>query len=48
MKILGVAVGKVDTVTPAGTKVRVKMHYDAKYKVPGGRQGRGDLALDRR
>ncbi len=34
VKILGVAVGKVDTVTPAGTKVRVKLHYDAKYDVP--------------
>lgn len=34
VKILGVAVGKVDTVTPVGTKVRVTFHYDAKYKVP--------------
>jgi phospholipid/cholesterol/gamma-HCH transport system substrate-binding protein len=34
VKILGVAVGKVDDVTPAGTKVLVKFHYDAKYKVP--------------
>jgi phospholipid/cholesterol/gamma-HCH transport system substrate-binding protein len=34
VKILGVAVGKVDSVVPAGTKVRVKLHYDAKYKVP--------------
>jgi phospholipid/cholesterol/gamma-HCH transport system substrate-binding protein len=34
VKILGVAVGKVDTVVPSGTKVRVKLHYDAKYKVP--------------
>ena len=34
VKILGVAVGKVDTVVPVGTKVRVKLHYDAKYKVP--------------
>lgn len=34
VKILGVAVGKVDEVTPIGTKVRVKFHYDAKYKVP--------------
>ncbi len=34
VKILGVAVGKVDTVVPSGTKVRVKFTYDAKYKVP--------------
>ena len=34
VKILGVAVGKVDSVVPSGTKVRVKLHYDAKYKVP--------------
>jgi phospholipid/cholesterol/gamma-HCH transport system substrate-binding protein len=34
VKILGVAVGTVDDVTPAGTKVRVKISYDAKYKVP--------------
>jgi phospholipid/cholesterol/gamma-HCH transport system substrate-binding protein len=34
LKILGVPVGKVDKVTPIGTKVRVQMHYDGKYKVP--------------
>jgi phospholipid/cholesterol/gamma-HCH transport system substrate-binding protein len=34
VKILGVAVGKVDKVVPSGTKVRVTLHYDAKYKVP--------------
>lgn len=34
VKILGVAVGKVESVVPAGTKVRVKMSYDGKYKVP--------------
>lgn len=34
VKILGVAVGKVDKVTPMGTKVRVEMSYDDKYKVP--------------
>ncbi|MET3961283.1 phospholipid/cholesterol/gamma-HCH transport system substrate-binding protein [Marmoricola sp. OAE513] len=34
VKILGVAVGKVDEVTPLGTKVRVKFHYDAKYDLP--------------
>lgn len=34
VKILGVAVGKVDTVTPKGTDVEVKFHYDDKYKVP--------------
>jgi virulence factor Mce-like protein len=34
VKILGVSVGKVDAVDPAGTKVVVKFHYDSKYKVP--------------
>jgi phospholipid/cholesterol/gamma-HCH transport system substrate-binding protein len=34
VKILGVAVGKVDDVDPSGTKVIVKFHYDAKYDVP--------------
>ncbi len=34
VKILGVAVGKVDTVKPSGTKVRVEFTYDKKYKVP--------------
>lgn len=34
VKILGVAVGKVDTVVPSGTKVRVKFTYDGKHKVP--------------
>lgn len=34
VKILGVAVGKVDSVTPSGTVVRVKLHYDSKYKIP--------------
>lgn len=34
VKILGVSVGKVDSVTPSGTKVTVRISYDAKYKVP--------------
>lgn len=34
VKILGVAVGKVDKVTPMGTKVRVEMSYDEEYKIP--------------
>jgi phospholipid/cholesterol/gamma-HCH transport system substrate-binding protein len=34
VKILGVAVGTVETVVPAGTRVKVKLAYDAKYKVP--------------
>jgi virulence factor Mce-like protein len=34
VKILGVAVGKVDSVVPSGTTVTVKFHYDSKYKVP--------------
>jgi virulence factor Mce-like protein len=34
VKILGVSVGKVEDVTPIGTKVRVKFTYDDKYQVP--------------
>ncbi len=34
VRILGVAVGKVDDVTPDGTHVVVKFHFDNKYKVP--------------
>jgi phospholipid/cholesterol/gamma-HCH transport system substrate-binding protein len=34
VKILGVAVGKVESVVPAGTKVKVKLYYDAEHKVP--------------
>ena len=34
VRILGVPVGTVETVTPTGTDVTVTMTYDAKYKVP--------------
>ncbi|WP_310961123.1 MCE family protein [Nocardioides terrisoli] len=34
VRILGLKVGQVDSVTPMGTKVRVKFEYDDKYKVP--------------
>jgi phospholipid/cholesterol/gamma-HCH transport system substrate-binding protein len=34
VRILGVPVGKVESVRPAGTAVTVRMWYDAKYKVP--------------
>jgi phospholipid/cholesterol/gamma-HCH transport system substrate-binding protein len=36
VKILGVPVGKVDKITPMGTKVRVQLHFDGKYPVPAG------------
>jgi phospholipid/cholesterol/gamma-HCH transport system substrate-binding protein len=38
VRILGVPVGKVESVTPSGTDVTVKMWYDAKYKVPANAQ----------
>ncbi len=38
VKILGVAVGTVESVVPAGTNVKVKFNYDAKYKVPADAQ----------
>lgn len=34
VRILGVPVGKVTSVTPSGTDVVVHMEYDAKYSVP--------------
>jgi virulence factor Mce-like protein len=34
VRILGVPVGEVESVTPAGTDVTVRMWYDAKYDVP--------------
>jgi len=34
VRILGVPVGKVVSVTPSGRDVKVRMWYDAKYKVP--------------
>lgn len=34
VRILGVPVGKVDSVTPMGQFVRVKMEYDDKYTLP--------------
>jgi phospholipid/cholesterol/gamma-HCH transport system substrate-binding protein len=36
VRVLGVPVGKVDTVTPNGTDVKVTMHYDADVQVPAG------------
>ncbi|HEX4976513.1 MAG TPA: MCE family protein [Nocardioides sp.] len=38
VRILGVPVGTVETVTPTGTDVTVTMSYDAKYKVPADAQ----------
>ncbi|WP_231998856.1 MCE family protein [Nocardioides baekrokdamisoli] len=34
VRILGVKVGAVDSVTPDGAQVKVVMHYDTKIKVP--------------
>jgi phospholipid/cholesterol/gamma-HCH transport system substrate-binding protein len=34
VRILGVTVGKVTSVEPAGTSVKVRFWYDAKYKIP--------------
>jgi phospholipid/cholesterol/gamma-HCH transport system substrate-binding protein len=36
VRILGVNVGKVTSVTPEGESVRVEIEYDAKYKLPDG------------
>ena len=34
MRILGVKVGKIDKLTVQGTRVRVELSYDGKYKLP--------------
>jgi phospholipid/cholesterol/gamma-HCH transport system substrate-binding protein len=34
VRVLGVPVGKVDSVTPSGTQVVVTMHYDADVRLP--------------
>lgn len=34
VQIMGVRVGNVDSIEPAGDKMRVTMHFDSKYKVP--------------
>ena len=38
VRVLGVPVGKIDTVTPEGTRVKVVMHYDAEVDVPSDAQ----------
>ena len=34
VRVLGVPIGKVDEVTPEGTRVKVVMHYDDEVKIP--------------
>ena len=34
VQIMGVKVGSIDTIEPAGDKMKVTFHYDNKYKVP--------------
>ena len=36
VRVLGVKIGKVVSITPRGTKVHLEMEYDASYKVPEG------------
>ncbi|MGW6281168.1 MCE family protein [Kribbella sp. NPDC055071] len=36
VRILGIKVGEIESVTPAGRTVRVKFWWDAKHKVPAG------------
>ncbi|GAA3223557.1 MCE family protein [Actinocorallia longicatena] len=38
VRILGIPVGKVDSIHPAGTAVRVEMHYESRRKVPADAQ----------
>ena len=37
VQIMGVKVGSIDKIEPAGDKMKVTFHYDNKYKVPGQR-----------
>ena len=34
VQIMGVQVGSIDKIEPAGDKMKVTFHYDNKYKVP--------------
>ena len=34
VQIMGVQVGQIDTIEPAGDKMKVTFHYDNKFKVP--------------
>ena len=34
VQIMGVQVGQIDAIDPAGDKMKVTFHYDSKYKVP--------------
>jgi phospholipid/cholesterol/gamma-HCH transport system substrate-binding protein len=34
VQIMGVKVGQIDSIEPAGDKMKVTFHYDNKYKVP--------------
>jgi len=36
VRVLGVPIGKVDSVTPSGTQVIVTMHYDPQVQIPAG------------
>ncbi|MFI0454211.1 MCE family protein [Actinomadura sp. 6N118] len=38
VRILGIKVGRVESVAPAGNSVKVELKYDAKYKVPADAQ----------
>ncbi len=48
VRVLGVAVGTIESVVPEGTRVKVVMRYDDDGRDPGRRQRRDHLALDRR
>lgn len=38
VRIMGVRVGAIDKIEPAGDKMKVTLHYDKKYKVPADAQ----------
>ncbi len=48
VRVLGVPIGKVESVTPHATEVEVTMSYDADAADSRGRRGGRDLAVDRR
>ena len=48
VKILGVPVGEVESLTPRGDVVRAKVSYKGDVRAAQRRQGRRGLAVDRR
>ena len=44
VRILGVPVGKIDSIEPQPARAKITFWVDGKYQVPGGRQGGDPVA----